>query len=507
MSALLAAAQGAGVAVALYAASTAFAARLTLAPWLALAAGAGALAVASMTQFWAMAVTPQAGAYVRLILVIAVTALTAEAITRRAPSDRELLTPCALALFGLAVLLAALYVDRGAGSAGWPDALRMAALRWTHELPADNQLPFLFGEYIRLGQMASPFYGDWLSSDRPPLQTGLYLLFSFGDRHLLTYQAIAIAAQMLALPAIWGLARALGASSRHATLAALGALATPLVIVNGGFVWPKLIAAAYLALAVAAHFADERPQGRDLLLGAIAGACGGAAMLGHGATAFAALGCGLAALATRRVHGVRYLAAAAVAAVLLYGPWMAYQRAYDPPGDRLMKWHLAGVIPVDARPLGQTLMESYGALTPQTWWAGRVVNAQVLLKSPGDAWRDFAAFKGSLHDRIQNLRNAAFYQVPLSLGVFALLLYALPALLLWRPTRPVALATFASLVVWVLLIFEPGQTIPHQGSMFPQLALAALGARAASAHAWGRHVWAALITVQCAVGVFLYGVS
>lgn len=504
---LVGVAQAAGVAVALYAFSAAAAARLKLAPWLALATGAAALACAGMVQFWAMAMTPAAGAPLRVAILVAVAALALDAWSRRDAADRELLWPCALAFGGAVFVLAALYVDRGADEPGWPDWLRMAASRWTHPLPGDNEIPYVFADVIRLGQMPTPFYGDWLSSDRPPLQTGLYLLFSIGDRHVLTYQAIAVALQTLVAPATWALARAIGVANRTALIAAVGVLFMPLVIQHAGFVWPKLIAAAFLALAIAIHFAKPFVAERPALVGAVAGACGGAAMLGHGATAFAALGCGVAALLTGRLNGVRYLAAALATAFALYGPWMAYQRFYDPPGDRLMKWHLAGVVPIDDRGLVETLRESYGALTPDAWTQGRALNVRTLVASPAPALEAFASGSGSLHERVVALRNAAFYQVPLSLGVFALALYALPLFLLWRATRPLALATGLSLAAWALLIFEPGQTIPHQGSMFPQLALAVLAARAATTHRWAGLLLAALVGVQALSGIWLYGLS
>ena len=41
-------------------------------------------------------------------------------------------------------------------------------------------------------------------------------------------------------------------------------------------------------------------------------------------------------------------------ALVLYAPWLAYQRLYDPPGDRLLKWHLAGVTEVEVTMTAET---------------------------------------------------------------------------------------------------------------------------------------------------------
>ena len=40
-------------------------------------------------------------------------------------------------------------------------------------------------------------------------------------------------------------------------------------------------------------------------------------------------------------------------------PWVLYQKVYDPPGNRLLKWHIAGVIDVDSRGFLEALYQSY----------------------------------------------------------------------------------------------------------------------------------------------------
>lgn len=59
-------------------------------------------------------------------------------------------------------------------------SLELFSSRWTNPpLPVDNVLPMIFADQIRSGQVSKPMFGDWLSSDRPPLQAGVYLLYSF----------------------------------------------------------------------------------------------------------------------------------------------------------------------------------------------------------------------------------------------------------------------------------------------------------------------------------------
>src|SRR5207302_1636266 len=40
-------------------------------------------------------------------------------------------------------------------------------------------------------------------------------------------------------------------------------------------------------------------------------------------------------------------------------PWMAYQKFYDPPGNRLLKMHLAAVSTIDSRSTWQTIKDAY----------------------------------------------------------------------------------------------------------------------------------------------------
>ena len=41
-------------------------------------------------------------------------------------------------------------------------------------------------------------------------------------------------------------------------------------------------------------------------------------------------------------------------------PWSAYQKYGDPPGNRLTKWTLAGVVEVDDRGTAEAIFDSYG---------------------------------------------------------------------------------------------------------------------------------------------------
>lgn len=463
---------------ALFALSTAAAHYLKLSDWKALAAGMVGLGVAGYAYFWVMFFDTGIAPWVQMIFFGACIILALFAVLRRSASDMALIVPClgvfagAVGLMGWSVLLAG--PDDSVANIFW-----FAGSRWTSPLPGDNEIPFHFGLQLREAQITSPMYVDWLSSDRPPLQTGMYLLLNLGRESREAYQGSSTALQMLSMGGIWVLARAMGTSRLWSILSMTALWFTPLVFVNGLFVWPKLLAAAFVAIAAAIHFATPRKERRSVVDGLIAGGAAALAMLSHGATAFALVGFAAAALVTLRLFSWRYIAAAVAAVVVLYAPWQAYQNLYDPPGNRLMKWHVAGAEAIDDRSMTEALVDSYSKLTPATWAKGRMDNIDRIMNPQLWAVQDFAA--GRLN--ATKFRDQMFYSVPLGIGLFALALWGLPGFAISGATRALSIATIGALLGWAVLLFGGGQAVTHQGSYFPQLAVIAMTARLFSGNA------------------------
>ena len=133
------------------------------------------------------------------------------------------------------------------------------------------------------------------------------------------------------------------------------------------------------------------------------------------------------ALVKLRTRWSAWLVAAAVFAVLML-PWLAYQRFYEPPGNRLVKWHIGGVIPPDARSVSEALRDSYRELGGTKAWEARRQNFAMLFH--GD-WKNAPSLTpaGANERRIQ---EAAY---PLrAVGGWALALGAL-AWLAWQSQR------------------------------------------------------------------------
>ena len=235
------------------------------------------------------------------------------------------------------------------------------------KLSVDNFLPKLLADDLYSGHIPRPMTGDWLSSDRPPLQSGLALwnyAWTNGNRDL-SYQVLGVIFQFTCLAGIFAYLEATRVSRTVTALVLAAAVFWGFAFLNSFFSWPKLLPTAFLFIVAAYLFTGRYTSARsDWRVGAMVGAAAALAMLCHGGSAFGILGIGLTALLLVRVPGSRFVAGAILAGALLYLPWSLYQKYYDPPGDRLLKWHLGGQIsPRPEESLGHVLAENYGKLS------------------------------------------------------------------------------------------------------------------------------------------------
>ena len=199
------------------------------------------------------------------------------------------------------------------------------------------------------------------------------------------------------------------------------------------------------------------------------------ATLSHGAAAFAVPAVALLVVLRLRARGWRTAAfgmsAAAASAVATYAPWFAFQRFYDPPGDRLLKWHLAGVIPIDGRSFLEALVDAYSRVSVADYLAarGRSVTRIVNL--------DLGVDLGSFSEAAVGARRAHEFletSIALSLGVPLLILMAIGLLLhrlrfgnvpaMWRRAGWLVILMLPCLLLWTLAMFSGGSTVVHTGS-------------------------------------------
>jgi len=393
----------------------------------------------------------------------------------RAPALRqvsaELAWPLALAAATGLMYLAALLLY---GGLEWPAAVSLD--RYIHNLPPDPLLPYWLSQRLFTGAPLRPFFADWLSSDRPPLQAAFHLLISPVIATEAGYQVMATILQTWVFLGLWILLRLARIPRRTVAWILSFVIFSGFFLLNGTFVWPKLLPAAFLLIAAALlwYQPGQAP--------ALVGACAGLAMLAHGGSAF-----GLIALAiylgfSRRAGGGRFCLVAALVAAVYLLPWSLYQHYYDPPGNRLLKWHLAGAMAPDARSFGQALAAAYRGLSFSQWLQTRAVNVRALFTDDGTRLGQNLREAAGLarHGR----PSAAFRQAAYAFRLGGMLhLFQSPAWLdfgalgliaLWRRrqaesaaadlARRCLILTALCVGVWCLLMFSPGATLNHQGT-------------------------------------------
>lgn len=455
---------------------------------LLLAIALAASGVTAILAFWAYFASPLIGQVTAFTIVLG--SIQGIALNRHGLDRcilRQLVTPVALWALGSAFVLYLGFLHGGTA-----EPLTTATTRFSHQLPTDNEIPRFFADwfYAHGHNGKPPLFADWLASDRPPLQIGYVLAQRpFGwDQSGLQYQVLGVVVQQLWIVGMWAVLCASGIRPLARSLAIFAAMVSDIAILHGFFIWPKLIAAAFLLAALAMVLSADWARLRgNLYAGALFALLCGLAMLAHGSSAFFAIPL-LVLGALRGMPSWRWLGVAALVGVALLGPWSAYQRFVDPPGNRLIKWQLGGSLQIDNRGSLETIIDGYKQAgfggTLRNKWAN--VRQIIGLEETESALREASnnISEGHLGRAVMALRLPRFFDLLPFLGI---LLIAPVAMLVARargrpggPEWRFALITFAlcalACLVWVLLMFGAPEstTMIHVGSLaVPLLAVCA----------------------------------
>jgi hypothetical protein len=450
----------------------------------AVASGLATLGLSGWLTFWAYLASPSAGRVLATVVVVAAGA-TVVATCWRSPATRAaLLTtlPALVMLLGITMVTVALFALWGVPK----DPFFWAQWRFRPALPIDNEIPQWVMDRLAAGGDPRTAVEGWQSSDRPPLQTGLMLVVqnltsALGMPRSPSGLTAGIAAQLTWVPGTAILVRSLGGRRRGILAAVLFTALSGTVLVNTVYTWPKLLSAAFVLAALAIVLEPTLPgsrigAGRMGLVGVLVvlGA------LAHGAALFALPILLLALLYRRRDLTLRGIGLMAAAAVPTYLPWVLYQRLYDPPGTRLLSWHLANVFyPQDNDVLGQ-ISDAYST----AGWDTTITNKWANLTYPfsGRPWEGISAGGVDIHVR----RATEFFTISNAVGVgwvaaLAVLVTVVLAAVRRRVPDPFAVRVLVmmafglvSIVLWALALFGPATTYVHHGShVFILIALAA----------------------------------
>lgn len=255
----------------------------------------------------------------------------------------------------------------------------------------DNLIPLWFAKAVvdpSLPRVGFTF-GDWMYSDRPPLQTGV-VLFAWPLTYLfrveVVYQAVSMVAQLFWVAAAVTLLKAFRASRRRVGYVLLLLASSGFIYFNSVYTWPKLFAAAFCLIAVSSlsevWLQKQRLTVARLLLYSWAVAF---AALAHPGAVVGCLAVGLVVLVARRgcvLLPPRILLVAAGAFLVLYLPWTAYVRFVDPPGTRLLIWHLAGRSELVTGSVAKEVWLAYKQLGSKQWVERRLSHFYSMFADP-----------------------------------------------------------------------------------------------------------------------------
>jgi hypothetical protein len=440
---------------------------------LVLAAGA----LVAYLIFWAYFISPALGGAMWLGLVV----LNGAWVTRhlfRANGRLDTIPADVWAPFALTALVSAACLSYLAAPGVSPPK------RFTLALPlADHLTPQLLADRFatgirREGRPLAPlttFALTTQTSDRPPLQAAISLATrpfgtvppALGD---IAYQTIGTVCQVAVLPSLLALATALGLSRREQRFVLTAVACSGFFLLNAVYPWPKLYTASLILTGLAIVVHGLRRSSLDLRHWGAVGALLALALLAHGSAIFSLLATPVALFdrSLRRALTWRAVSVAILAATLLLTPWLAYQHFIDPPGTRLVKIHLAGVLEGDDRGVLATIVDAYRATTLKDWLHGRAENLR------GQGIREWHP-----EDPTAAAQYQQFFRLLSVLGTLNVGL-----LLLGRRPRPAVGVSIHGLVVyalaatalWILVMIRPGSAVVHHGSYTTTLLLFVGGA-------------------------------
>jgi hypothetical protein len=471
---------------------------------LLIAVGLAATGAAAMLVFWGFYATPEVGKTLTFLIEIgSAAALVALWFGGKGRAEmRELAVP-----LGLWALASYFVVYLGYLHGGGGGVLEYTAHRFSQGLPTDNELPQVFSNWFwTYGHHGTPpEYSTWLASDRPPLQIAYALAARpFGwDGGSYHYELLGVGLQALWVPGAWALLRAAGLGRNLRALAIVAAMVSDVAIVNTFYVWPKLIAAAFTLAAAAMVLAPQWKQwAREPATGVLFAALCALAMLSHGSSIFLLFPVLVLGLWRAR-PSLDWVIVAIAAAVVLYAPWQAYQHWGDPPGNRLIKWQIAGDAAIDSRGVLGTIVDEYRHEGIGGTLHNKRENLQAIAGVNGFS-RAFSGADGievSAKPRslIEHTRLIRFFSLLPMLGFLLLgpLAMAFRAAVdrgggerdgpAWRFAITGGLLALGGALFWVLVMFGNGnsETVIHQGSLaLPVLAIAVCVAAAYAVNRW-----------------------
>ena len=205
----------------------------------------------------------------------------------------------------------------------------------------DNKIPGMFARALQHKQQLRPTLLDgWQGSDRPPIATGLVRVMSPLSRSQEPDFFVLVACSSVLIVAVVMLAEVLWRSRNLGIVVSVSVFFAPGILVNAVYTWPKIIAASLTIVAIALLIQLKNEQDSSQPYLPLASAALVLSLLAHGSSVYVLPAFLLIALSVRGIFPL--LTKTLFFSGLMYVPWYGYQKIWDPPGDRLLYWHLAG---------------------------------------------------------------------------------------------------------------------------------------------------------------------
>lgn len=254
---------------------------------------------------------------------------------------------------------------------------------FTPQMPGDNIIPLFFAQRLYDQKPLRPFCcGGWLSSDRPPLQTGIFLMqrpLSPTGNVDLDYQLVATTLQTLWICGVWFLLTTLGVDAIQIRRAIVLLIFSGCIFYNTVYTWPKFLAGTLVLFFAGILVELIRSRRAAAYLDTIVAAlCLGLALVSHPGSLFSLVALPFVLFRFRPLFPVRQLALVLPILLAFLLPWMAYQKFVDPPGNRLIKWHLAGHSEIEPSPPMEVIRKAYATYSWSQLAALRWSNIKLL---------------------------------------------------------------------------------------------------------------------------------
>jgi hypothetical protein len=396
--------------------------------------------------WWVWLLLPTLGQVTAVIIWVAVISILTLNPPLRSREEQQIIGLIALSGFLTIAFLSILGLHGGMAVA--PEISSASTYR-----TADNFFPLQWIERVdSRGDLKAPAL-NWPLVERPPgqaawMRPGHWI----AANKQFAYEVLGAVLQSLAASAAALLLWVLGIRGRRFAAALVLFSSASFMFFNVVFVWPKLLPAALLVLAIAVLVESGRdctPAAWIAISGALA-----LSVMGHPG--------GLLAMPALLVvmwrldawpRGKSSVMSALVAFGVIIAPWAAYQIFFDRGTSVLLKWHLAGFNDAaDKRSFPQVLVDQYRALTFSEWITRR--------------WQNFSGMFGigtltsgglsriaELRPKLQTVGLVNPMWVP---GV---LLFVSPLALLRsrisRDTRTITLSVVIGIGIWIVIQFGP----------------------------------------------------